>query len=145
MSMDFLEQLVSVETGVWNAVEQELLRSDRIGLGTLMALRVVHRHGGEGRVQDVSAALSITVGAASKFVDRLERDGLAERRPNPEDRRSSLVVLTQVGDDARESAERVAQQVVADILGDGTDAEILAPVLSRLAARVSTLRNGVLA
>jgi len=145
MSMDFFELLVSVETGVWNAVEQELLRSDRIGLGTLMALRVVHRQDGEGRVQDVSAALSITVGAASKLVDRLERDGLAVRRPNPEDRRSSLIALTSAGEEARESAERVAQQIVADILGDGSDAEILIPVLTRIGARVSAARSGVLA
>ncbi|MBW8761227.1 MAG: MarR family transcriptional regulator [Microbacterium sp.] len=145
MSMNFFELLVRVETDVWNAVEHELLRSDRVGLGTLMALQTVHRHDGAVRVQDVSDALSITVGAASKFIDRLERDGLAVRRPNPDDRRSSLVALTRSGEDARASAERVAQQVIAELLGEESGIEMLSEALTRIGARTVAARSAVLA
>ena len=44
--------------------------------------------------QDLSDDIGITVGAASKLVDRLERDGLVSKGPNPADRRSSLIALT---------------------------------------------------
>lgn len=144
MSMNFFELLVRVETDVWNTIEHELLRSERVGLGTLMALQTVHRHEGAVRVQDVSDALSITVGAASKFVDRLERDGLAVRRPNPDDRRSSLVALTRAGEEARASAEQVAQQVVAELLAEDSDLEILSEALTRIGARAVAARSGVL-
>ncbi len=46
--------------------------------------------------QDV-AVPAITIGAASKLVDRLERDGTAHREPNPNDRRSSLIATLEGG------------------------------------------------
>lgn len=143
--MDFFEILVGLETGLWNAVERELLRADQVGLGTLMALRVLHRYDEHGRVQDLREGLSITVGAASKLVDRLERDGLAARRPHPDDRRSSLIALTPAGDRARVSGDRVAQGVLADLLGDDADVAALAPVLERLRTRAAPVGEGVLA
>lgn len=143
--MDFFDLLVGLETDLWNTVEHELLRSDEVGLATLSALRVLHRHGGEGRVHDVSADLSITVGAASKLVDRLERAGLATRRPHPDDRRSSLVVLTDAGESARRSAERVAKRVLGDLLGDGADVAVAMPALSRIRSRIKASREGAVA
>ncbi|MEL4383306.1 MarR family winged helix-turn-helix transcriptional regulator, partial [Shewanella algae] len=74
-----------------------------VGLGTLLALRIVGDAGGNARVLDVSEALAITIGAASKQIDRLERSGLAERRPHPHDRRSSLLSLTAAGARARQA------------------------------------------
>jgi DNA-binding MarR family transcriptional regulator len=71
-------------------------------MGSLEALRVISRHDGRCRVQEVREELEITVGAASKIVDRLERSGLAARKPNPADRRSSLIVLTGKGRRAHE-------------------------------------------
>ena len=135
--MDFFDLLVGVETDLWNEIERELLGAEQVGLGTLSALRVLHRRGGNGRVQDISADLSITVGAASKLVDRLERDGLAVRRPHPVDRRSSLVALTAAGDRAREAGEEVGQRVVGGVLGDGEDVAELTDALGRLRAQLT--------
>lgn len=42
-------------------------------------------------------ATMVTSGAMTARLDRLERAGLIERRPNPEDRRGSLVSLTTAG------------------------------------------------
>jgi DNA-binding MarR family transcriptional regulator len=49
------------------------------------------------RVFDIKEELSITVGGASKLVDRIEAAGLCRRRANPEDRRSQIVELTPAG------------------------------------------------
>ena len=41
--------------------------------------------------------LSISPGAVTAMIDRLESRGYVERIPNPEDRRSSLVLITKAG------------------------------------------------
>ena len=97
-----------------------------MGLATLHALRVVGRYDGRARVQDLSDDIGITVGAASKFVDRLERDGLVARSANPANRRSSLVGLTPEGRTALGSAAEVARTAVDRALGD-EDVEPLTP------------------
>src|SRR5687768_14900360 len=92
--MELFTTLVRYEVALWSAVDDALRGAGEVGAGTLLALEVVHRFGGEARVHDVSAGIGITVGAASKTVDRLERDGLVRRIANPADRRSSLLQFT---------------------------------------------------
>ncbi len=48
------------------------------------------------------------------LLDRMEKDGLLQRHPDPNDRRASRIKLTRRGIDAEQSASKV----VADILGD---------------------------
>lgn len=47
--------------------------------------------------------LDITTGAVTAMTDRLVGAGLVERRPNPDDRRSLLLGLTEMGDRARQT------------------------------------------
>lgn len=94
---DFFDALVRYQIELWNALEAALQQAHGVSLGRFQALRVLHQHGGDARVQDVAGDLAITIGAASKLVDRLERDGTAHREPNPNDRRSSLIALTSEG------------------------------------------------
>ena len=75
LSMDLFDVLVRYEIALWNAVDQELARQKLISLAHLHALRVVDRYQGRARVQEVSDDIGITVGAASKLVDGLERAG----------------------------------------------------------------------
>jgi DNA-binding MarR family transcriptional regulator len=95
------------------------------------------RYDGQARVQDLSDDIGITVGAASKLVDRLERGGLAVRSPNPVDRRSSLISLTVPGRQVLTSATDVCGVATARALGD-EDVEGLTAALRRLQARLST-------
>ena len=134
--MDFFDTLVRFETALWNAIERELLHAGQVGLGTLTALRVLHRHDGSGRVQDLSRELSLTIGAASKLADRLERDGLARRRPHPTDRRSSLVSLTESGEAARAAGEEVLGLVLAQVLEGDADAATATSAIQRLQLRL---------
>ena len=41
--------------------------------------------------------LSMSPGAVTAMIDRLESRGYVERIPNPEDRRSALVIITKAG------------------------------------------------
>jgi len=49
------------------------------------------------RVYDIANELGITTGGTSKLVDRIEASGYCRRLPNPDDRRSSLLELTEEG------------------------------------------------
>jgi len=51
---------------------------------------------------DLSKYTGLTSGATTAMLDRLEKGGFIERRPNPEDRRGTLIVL------AKSGAEKVA-------------------------------------
>lgn len=135
--MKLFDQLVHVETDFWNAVERHLIRNGQVSLATLQALRVLERHDGKGRVHELSEELSITIGAASKLADRLERDGLATRRAHPEDRRSSLISLSDGGQAARSDGEDFAQHFIARVLGEPTDVDRLADALQGLQDRLS--------
>jgi len=142
--MEFFDVLVRYEIALWNAVNRELGRQDQISLGQLHALRVVGSYGGLARVQDLSSDIGITVGAASKLADRLERDGLASRSPNPANRRSSLIALTAVGQQALASAMDVYSRAVAQAVGE-EDVELLTAALRRLQARLGEPGVGVAA
>src|SRR4029450_3704796 len=67
--------LVRLEIELWDAVEARLRAELGVGLGTAQTLAVVAAVE-DCRVHDVVRGLSITVGGASKTVDRLERHGL---------------------------------------------------------------------
>jgi MarR family multiple antibiotic resistance transcriptional regulator len=142
--MEFFDVLVRYEVTLWSAVDRELGRQGKIGLGQLHALRVVDRYGGRARVQDLSSDIGITVGAASKLVDRLERDGLACRSPNPANRRSSLIALTAAGQRSLASAMDVYRGAVACAVGE-EDVESLTAALQRLQARLGESGVGVTA
>jgi DNA-binding MarR family transcriptional regulator len=68
------------------------------------------------RVQDVAAALGITVGAVSKLVDRLEAADLCVRRAHPDDRRSSLLDATDAGREAAAAADVAVRDELAQRL-----------------------------
>lgn len=72
--------------------------SDAIGLGTTesQAVSVLAVHGGRGQ-SDLARDLQLTSSASTALVDRLERQGVAERTPHPSDRRRTIVRLTERG------------------------------------------------
>jgi DNA-binding MarR family transcriptional regulator len=51
-------------------------------------------------------------------VDELERTGLAERHPAPDDRRARIIAVTPAGERKVAEADRVKERVQAEVLGD---------------------------
>jgi DNA-binding MarR family transcriptional regulator len=89
-------ELIRFEIELWNAVDARLRREHDLQLTWFEPMRVMSKHSA-CRVLDLKEDLSITVGGASKLVDRIEAAGLCRRRANPEDRRSQIVELTPAG------------------------------------------------
>jgi DNA-binding MarR family transcriptional regulator len=136
--MDFFDTVVRYETHLWNHVDHHLEKAGAVALPTLFALRVVRRNAGHCRVQELRTELGVTVGAASKLVDRFERDGLAVRTPHPTDRRSSLISLTAAGEAALDAGVAVTERVLGDHLDEAVDITRTTAVLDGLLADLGT-------
>jgi DNA-binding MarR family transcriptional regulator len=89
-------QLVRFETELWDAVDARLRADCDLPLSRFEPMQVISRRT-NCRVYDVADELSITVGGTSKLIDRIEASGYCRRRPNPQDRRSSIIELTGAG------------------------------------------------
>ncbi|MFD5466474.1 MarR family winged helix-turn-helix transcriptional regulator [Kitasatospora sp. NPDC127059] len=137
---EFFADLVRCETRLYNALNDRLRERHGIVTSQYEFLDHLRRHPG-CRVADVAAVFAIGVGATSKGVDRLEKQGWAARRPNPADRRSSLLVLTDDGARLVEAAERTFREGLAELLAGALDAPTLSATARTLAALRSTLER----
>jgi DNA-binding MarR family transcriptional regulator len=77
-------------------ISQETLAPWDITPSHLRALRVLMRHGAM-RPSELSDHLHIAPRSATEVVDAVEARGLVERRPDPGDRRATLVEVTEHG------------------------------------------------
>jgi DNA-binding MarR family transcriptional regulator len=127
--------LVRVETRLYNAVAERVKAHAGVGAGHFELLRYV-RDNSAARVADLAAAFAIGVGTSSKIVDRLEKEGWLERRPNPANRRSSLLALTPAGESVVSRAEPAWQAAIEELLG----AVVTPDELTALARTLNALR-----
>lgn len=130
----FFADLVRCETRLYNALNDRLRERHGIVTSQFEALRYLRDHPGS-RVADLAAEFAIGIGATSKTVDRLEKRGWAVRQPNPSDRRSSLLALTDDGSQLVGAAEKTFTDGVAELIGgtlDSSSASAAAQALSQL-------------
>jgi DNA-binding MarR family transcriptional regulator len=127
------DDLVRLETRWWNDLDAQLRRAGTVTLGTGNVLRVVASTT-PCRVQDVADALQISVGGASQAVDRAERGGYCVRVPNPDDRRSSVLELTDAGRDALSRSRSLVTGGVREFLSTlpADDVEAFGRILAEL-------------
>jgi DNA-binding MarR family transcriptional regulator len=127
-------RIVRTELMAWHAVDSATTAEAGISLAMLTALRNASLSGGKTRIQDVAKGMGVTVGAASKVVDRLEKAGLARRVPNPADGRSSLVLVTPTGKARALQGSTVMAGVLSNMMDDlsADDVSHLHAALSRL-------------
>jgi DNA-binding MarR family transcriptional regulator len=88
-------------------------------------------------------AVECGVGAHSitDIVDALERDGLAERRADPTDRRAKLVALTSAGESALTVASAVRERLLQQVFGalEAGDRAAMVRMLDALDAAAAAL------
>ena len=132
--------LVRVETRLYNAVAERVRAEAGVAAGHFELLRYVRDHP-DARVADLAAAFAVGVGTTSKIVDRLEKQGWVERRPNPANRRSSLLALTSAGESVVARAEPAWQAAIQEILGGAVTPDDLAALSLAFAALRSDLER----
>ena len=81
------------------ALQEECLEPYGISFGDYSVLRVLRSCGPPHRLSPKNLADTVvrTTGGMTKIIDRLQRAGLVERLPDPDDRRALLVGLTRKG------------------------------------------------
>jgi DNA-binding MarR family transcriptional regulator len=137
-----LDDLIRVEVRLYTLLDARLRAVHGHGLGRLDLLRTIAEVP-DCRVSDVVRRLGITVGAASKGVERQVRDGLVRRDANPEDGRSSFLALTPAGRRVLDNVLPTLDREVAAVLqGTGVPDGDLAHLARVLAAVRGALEEG---
>ncbi len=75
---------------------QAVAAESGLGVTETQAISCLTAFGDRGQ-HELAAALGLSSGASTALVDRLERQGIAERYPHPTDRRRTYVRLTDQG------------------------------------------------
>ncbi|TDU20077.1 MarR family transcriptional regulator [Arthrobacter sp. JUb115] len=128
--------LVRFETELWTAIDARLRANCDMQLTWFEIMQLLRHREGQ-RVHDVAREFVITVGGASKVIDRIEAAGLCRRVPNPNDRRSTLIVLTAAG---KARVDETAP-VFEDELARRFSAILGSAELDRMAAGLRLLRS----
>ena len=92
--------------------------------------------GSDGALQrELSTRLGYDPSAIVGLVDDLEKLGMTERRPSPDDRRSKIVALTENGRAFLRGTDEAGRRVTNDLLGplDPAERETLQALLLRVA------------
>jgi DNA-binding MarR family transcriptional regulator len=90
------------------------------GCGLSMArTKVLARLSEQGPVRQsvLAAEFGLAPHSVTDIVDGLERQGLAERRPDATDRRAKLVAITPAGQECLGGASQVRERLLRDIFG----------------------------
>lgn len=102
-----------------------------------------HASEGEGgrRMTELAEAVVLSKSGLTSLIDRMEREGLVARRPDPDDRRAIRIVLTKEGEKRFAEASRHHRGVVRRIFTSVVteeEATAMVEALRRVGAGVAT-------
>ena len=140
-SAEFFTSLVRCETRLYNAIGDRLRSDHGLAASQFEFLRFIRDHA-DARVADLATEFAIGVGATSKGVDRLEARGWVARRPNPANRHSSLLSLTDAGQQIVAQAEATFVREIAQHLALALTPGEIATIAKALSSLRSTLEDG---
>lgn len=105
----------------------ERLREIGLPHAALIAIDILIRTGPTG-ADTLARTARVQPQTMSRTLERMERDGLVERSPHPEDRRRRIVTVTDHGRQAWETARHIERDVLPD---DPALREALSALLAR--------------
>jgi DNA-binding MarR family transcriptional regulator len=125
--------LLRAHAAVVTRLEKELQAARGLSLAWYDVLLSLYRAPAPGlRMQDLSEAVVLSRTRVSRVVDEMAGAGLVQRRPNPSDGRSTIVVLTPEGRAAFRAAAPVYLRGIARHFTDVLTDEELACVRTAL-------------
>lgn len=132
-------------SAVRDVLEVELLRqvtSHPLSPSQFNLLKLISGNG-RHRVGDIARMFGVSAAAATKTVDKLERLGLVNRLPSPDDRRATLLVSSPAGRRLVADYEAVKEERLLPVLDDFSDAELdrLGRLLDRLSVGLLSDRD----
>lgn len=119
-----LEELLRQLSGV-GAVKRELGRQlpPECPAGSAAVLTVLHRHG-EMRLSRLAELLAVDMSVCSRHVSHVADRGWVERLPDPDDRRSRILRLSDAGLEQLEELSRRSTALLSERLGDWSDEDV---------------------
>jgi MarR family 2-MHQ and catechol resistance regulon transcriptional repressor len=89
--------LIETTIGLMARLEKQFAEHDLSTAEFEVLVRLARTPAQALRMSDLAAQTQLTTSGITRVVDRLERDGLVERRACPTDRRGSLAAITHAG------------------------------------------------
>ena len=115
---------LEAHAGVVRLLERELREEQGFPISWYDALVQLQEAGGTLRMHELADRLLLSRSATTRFADRLEREGLVERRQSPHDRRGMEIRITDRGlDKLREAAPVHLKGVATHFIDKLTPAE----------------------
>jgi DNA-binding MarR family transcriptional regulator len=93
------------------------LDASGLSMAKLHALKTLEEAGESLALGHLAERLSCVKSNVTQLVDRLEADGFVARKPDPNDRRTRLAVLTAAGRRACAEGSRIQTAAERDVLG----------------------------
>ena len=115
------DRYIAVYHRMFRAVNDEMT-----GCGLSMArTKVLMRLQDQGptRQSVLAAELGLAAHSITDIVDGMERQGLAQRRPDPTDRRAKLVAITDAGQACLDVATGIRERLLTQIFGALSEAD----------------------
>ena len=133
--------LVAVYQPVLRDVVAVLERDAGIDSGTYSALAYLDQAGGRMRLRELQDLMRVRYSqpGLSRLVQRMDDDGIVERRVDPDDGRGTVVSLTRAG----RSRFRRAHDVYTTALGEHLGANLPAAAATALARSLEELAAGL--
>ena len=109
------ERYLAVHHRMFRAVN-EAMSECGLSMARTKVLRRLHEQG-PTRQSVLATDFELSPHSITDIVDGLERHGLAERRPDPADRRAKLVAITDAGQASLDVANATWERVLTQIFG----------------------------
>jgi DNA-binding MarR family transcriptional regulator len=109
------ERYLAVHHRMFRAVNDEM-NGCGLSMARTKVLRRLHEQG-PTRQNVLAAEFGLSPHSITDIVDGLERHGLAERRPDPTDRRAKLVAITEAGEAGLGVANATRERLLRQIFG----------------------------
>jgi MarR family transcriptional regulator, transcriptional regulator for hemolysin len=145
MDLDVLStpgHLISLAARGFTRLSEARLKPLGFGVGHLPVL-VALRDGQASTQRDLARFAKIEQPPMAQMLARMERDGLIQRMPDPEDGRSSRITLTKVAEARLPDAVAILLQGNHEALRDFTEEEtgLLIDLLTRLIANLDRIAS----
>jgi len=116
-------EIIEASTELTQRLDRELRRRAGMDIQTYDVLLHLSEAEDHQRMSDLAAAVILSKSGFTALADRIEREGLIPRRPDPDDRRVTRVRLTPVGAARCRAAPTHHRDVVHEIFFSGVTGE----------------------
>ncbi len=128
---------VRTHSRLWDRVEAQMRKEHGLTMARYDVLAQLVNAGGRLGLSDLAAAILLSQSGVSKLLDRMERDDLVRREPDPRDARSAFATITARGrsmvEEARQGHHDLLRRAFGDVLDD-RDLADLVRIMGRISA-----------